>query len=93
MRNIELGPVRPVGAVDVRISRQETGGSARGVESNEVSEATVVRSDALDPGEPPVDTERVEEIRKAIESGDYPLVPAKIADAMIAAEIFLRSGE
>ncbi|WP_260925002.1 flagellar biosynthesis anti-sigma factor FlgM [Novosphingobium sp. 9] len=46
---------------------------------------------ALDPGEAPIDTERVATIRRAVESGNYPLVPAKIADAMIAAGMILRS--
>ena len=40
---------------------------------------------------PPVDAERVAVIRKAVESGTYPLVPARIADAMIAAGLLLRS--
>ena len=93
MRNIELGPVRPVGAVDVRIARQENGSNGKTTVSNKGTEPAVVKSDALDPGAAPVDSERVAQIRKAIESGDYPLVPAKIADAMIAAEIFLRNGK
>ncbi len=38
-------------------------------------------------GEPPVDSDRVAEIRAALEDGSYPLVPAKIADAMIAARV------
>ncbi|MCP5395392.1 MAG: flagellar biosynthesis anti-sigma factor FlgM [Sphingomonadaceae bacterium] len=38
----------------------------------------------------PVDTDRVSEIRKAVEQGTYPLTPAKIADAMIAAGYLLR---
>ena len=37
----------------------------------------------------PVDAERVAEIRQAIQQGNYPLVPAKIADAMIAAPLLL----
>ncbi len=37
----------------------------------------------------PVDTDRVREIRAAIESGNYPLMPAQIADAMIAAPLLL----
>lgn len=93
MRNIELGPVRPVGAVDVRIARQQTGGDGKTAVSSKEAEQAVVKSDALDPGAAPVDSERVAQIRRAIESGDYPLVPAKIADAMIAAEIFLRNGK
>jgi len=38
-------------------------------------------------GEPPVDSDRVAEVRKALQDGSYPLVPAKIADAMIAAQV------
>lgn len=38
----------------------------------------------------PVDTDRVAEIRKAVEQGTYPIIPAKIADAMIAAGYLLR---
>ena len=38
-------------------------------------------------GEPPVDSDRVAEIRAALKDGSYPLVPAKIADAMIAARV------
>lgn len=38
---------------------------------------------------PPVDSNRVTEIREAIQSGNYPLLPAKIADAMIAAPFLL----
>jgi negative regulator of flagellin synthesis FlgM len=41
--------------------------------------------------EPPVDHDRVAEIRKAVEQGHYPLVPAKIADAMIASGFMLRT--
>jgi negative regulator of flagellin synthesis FlgM len=32
-------------------------------------------------------------IRKAIEQGTYPVLPAKIADAVIAAGILLRSAK
>lgn len=92
MRDIELGPVRPVGAIDVKIARQGNGQVDRNDSAEGVS-PTVVKSDALDPGQPPVDADRVDLIRKAIETGDYPLVPTKIADAMIAAGILLRNGK
>lgn len=36
---------------------------------------------------PPVDAERVAQIRAALRDGSYPLVPAKIVDAMIAAQV------
>jgi negative regulator of flagellin synthesis FlgM len=48
--------------------------------------------DAVNPGEAPVDTDRVAVIRKAVESGTYPVFPAKIADAMIAAGMLLTKG-
>lgn len=44
-------------------------------------------------GEPPVSSERVAEIRAALKDGSYPLVPAKIADAMIAARLSMGLGE
>ena len=40
--------------------------------------------------EAPVDQDRIAEIRKAVEQGHYPLVPARIADAMIASGFLLR---
>ena len=40
-------------------------------------------------GSPPIDTDRVSEIREALKDGSYPLVPSKIADAMIAARLML----
>jgi negative regulator of flagellin synthesis FlgM len=36
---------------------------------------------------PPVDTDRVATIRKAIEEGRFPLSPATIADNMIALKL------
>jgi negative regulator of flagellin synthesis FlgM len=39
----------------------------------------------------PVDADRVVEIRKAVEQGSYPLLPTRIADAMIAAGYLLRA--
>ena len=42
---------------------------------------------ASDLTSPPVDTARVAEIRSALRDGTYPLVPTKIADAMIAAQV------
>ena len=42
---------------------------------------------------PPVDSDRVAQIRSALAEGSYPLVPARIADAMIAAGLRLSLGE
>lgn len=38
---------------------------------------------------PPIDAERVAQIRDALRDGSYPLVPTKIVDAMIAAQVSL----
>ncbi|MFX8964967.1 flagellar biosynthesis anti-sigma factor FlgM, partial [Acinetobacter baumannii] len=50
-------------------------------------------SDAVKAGDAPVDPERVATIRKAIDEGKYPVIPVKIADAMIAAGILLRKAD
>jgi negative regulator of flagellin synthesis FlgM len=36
---------------------------------------------------PPVDAERVQQIKRALQEGRYPIVPAKIADRLIAAQL------
>ncbi|MCB2076107.1 MAG: flagellar biosynthesis anti-sigma factor FlgM [Novosphingobium sp.] len=92
MPPIEIGPARAVGAIESRLARQAGTQSDR-AKAAPSGEPAVVRSDALDPGPAPVDAERVRAIRDAVESGTYPVVPAKIADAMIAAGIMLRSGK
>ena len=92
MPPIEVGPLRAISAIENRLARktgENSGHSAR----TQKSEPAVVQSDVLDPGEMPVDAERVEIIRKAVEQGTYPVLPARIADAMIAAGIMLRSGK
>ncbi|MCW1428825.1 flagellar biosynthesis anti-sigma factor FlgM [Novosphingobium sp. JCM 18896] len=92
MPPIELGPTRPIGAVDVRIARQSAG-LRETAETKSGTPSTVAASDVLDPGEAPVDTSRVEVIRKAIETGQYPVFPAKIADGIIAAGMLLTKGQ
>ena len=92
MPPIEVGPLRAVSAIESRLARK-TGDSSGHSARAEKSEPAVVQSDVLDPGEMPVDAERVELIRKAVEEGTYPVLPARIADAMIAAGILLRSGK
>jgi negative regulator of flagellin synthesis FlgM len=90
MRPIEIQPVRltrttekVVAAQPVKVSPKVASGE-KDIEVN-LSELQI--------GSPPVDAERVAQIRDAIEKGSYPLVPAKIADAMIAASMLLRKGE
>ncbi|MBB4858134.1 negative regulator of flagellin synthesis FlgM [Novosphingobium chloroacetimidivorans] len=100
MPPIEVGAPRAIGAVSAEIARKsgaDINPAAAAVPTADTSAAaaakpTVATSATLDPGEAPINTDRVAQIRKAVESGNYPLVPARIADAMIAAGMFLRSG-
>ncbi|ARU15942.1 flagellar biosynthesis anti-sigma factor FlgM [Croceicoccus marinus] len=94
MASHEIGPIRPVftGATRLNPAAGATSAPARAA-STAAAAGGLALSDALDPGAPPVDAQRVAEIRKAIEQGTYPLVPHRIADAMIAAGMFLRTGK
>lgn len=97
MPPIEIGPkgpqvLRAVGAADHRTVPQRLLGSDRAAEVANPRSA-VVRSRAVEPGAPPVDAERVAEIAKAIAQDRYPVLPMKVADAMIAAGLLLRSGK
>jgi negative regulator of flagellin synthesis FlgM len=100
MPPIEVGSAPRIGAVDTRLPTRvaettpahATPAVAKAQTTNTISAAPAVEtSKALDPGAAPVDTDRVALIRKAVESGQYPVLPAKIADAMIAAGMLLRS--
>lgn len=93
MPPIEFGASRPVGPVQVKAAATGSARPAAPARTDTPSAAAQVeRSDALNPGEAaPVDAERVAVIRSAIERGAYPVVPARIADAMIAAQMLLRT--
>lgn len=96
-----IAGLRAVGLVDSRTLRPALGASdpartspastSSASTAAHATQATFQPSRALDPGMPPVDTERVAVIRQAIESGSYPVIPTKIADAMIAAGLLLRA--
>ena len=92
MPPIEVGPLRALSAIESRLARKSGDGSGHSAKVDK-SEPAVVQSEVLDAGEAPVDAERVEMIRKAIEEGTYPVFPARIADAMIAAGMLLRSSQ
>ena len=94
MPPIEIGPARPVGAVRTNAAKPSTpvASAAAPVASSapaSAQAASVQTSPALDPGKPPVDENRVSVIRNAIQKGTYPLLPTKVADAMIAAGLML----
>ena len=67
-----------------------TGPSARPAPQDGVS---VELSAPVRQPQAPVDSDRVAEIRAALRDGNYPIVPAEIADAMIAARHMLGFGE
>ena len=93
-----LGEIRKVGAADVRavptpaaqtpaaLSQPSPAAQAASAQTS----AAMVTATARDAGPIPVDGDRVKVIKKAIDAGTYPVVPAKISDAMIAAGMLLR---
>lgn len=97
MSSIEIGAPRPVSAVHV--TTVGSGTKSAKIEpklvlasaSAAAAAPQVETSDAVKAGTAPVDLERVQTIRHAVETGKYPILPARIADAMIAAEMLLRS--
>jgi negative regulator of flagellin synthesis FlgM len=102
MSSFEIGAPRPVsaaqaitgltGAKPVQTETPAVQATPSGPANATAAAAPQVEtSDAVKPGAAPVDQERVRTIRQAVESGKYPLFPAKIADAMIAAGMLLRS--
>lgn len=103
MPPIEVGPARAASAIDARLARAAGGEALTGTGSSAAARTrvagqasasaspTVETSDALDPGAAPIDSERVQMIRKAVETGTYPVIPTRIADAIIAAGVLLRS--
>ena len=101
MSSFEIGASRPVSAVPNTGQVTTVGQGSKPVLTEATAEAPkaaaagaapqVETSDAVKAGAAPVDQERVSTIRHAIEKGTYPVLPAKIADAMIAAGMLLRS--
>ncbi|MGN6356601.1 MAG: flagellar biosynthesis anti-sigma factor FlgM [Novosphingobium sp.] len=95
MPPIDTRLTSPIGSVqaaslNVRLARTASGSSDQPAKA-ETAEATAVISDTLDAGEVPINAERVREIRKALENGTYPILPATVADGIIAAGLILRT--
>lgn len=73
------------------IARSERARPAKG---DDVQSQSVERAAAgLAGSQPPIDQERVSQIRKAVEEGTYPLLPHRVADELIAAGFILRNGK
>jgi negative regulator of flagellin synthesis FlgM len=88
-QGFEVGPANPLRPIEPRIA--QAAGSGPQAPGKTQASAAAKATNVLDPGEPPIDAERVGLIRKAVENGTYPVVPAQIADAIIAAGMLLRS--
>ena len=93
MSSFEIGASRPVGARQVNgVTGVQAASTTPTTQDTTATTASteVATSDAVKAGEAPVDTDRVASIRKAVDSGTYPLIPTKIGDAMVAAGMLLR---
>lgn len=88
----------PVAAVSTGEAARGSKGASEAAPRSAVKAApqqgvSVELGSTVDASQPPVDAERVEQIREALKDGSYPIVPAKVADAMIAARMMLGLGE
>jgi len=91
MPPIEVPPLRPRAAIDLRQARPATERTQTTPQGELAAPAVEVSTPAG--GQPPIDHSRVEVIRKAIEEGRYPVIPMRVADALIASGLLLRSGK
>lgn len=100
MASFEIGASRPVGAVQLSTVQPATQPAAATDSTSTTptptaqtsAAAQVQTSLAVSAGTAPVDQTRVDEIRKAVQNGTYPVIPTRISDAMIAAGMMLRKG-
>lgn len=79
-------PLRPVS----RDSAARTTGAPREAGIAPADQGvTVETGNRVSAGSVPVDGDRVATIKEALRDGSYPIVPAKITDALIAARLML----
>jgi negative regulator of flagellin synthesis FlgM len=81
-----IGPARPLSDSD-RAQFAQSPAAPAAADARPGVTVDISATAASDLGTPPVDPERVEKIRSALRDGTYPLVPTRIADAMIAAQV------
>lgn len=82
-----VSPARPVSDTDRTAAQATSGARDASGRTGSTGDAGISIEVAapVDNAQPPVDNDRVAEIRQALRDGSYPLVPTQIADAMIAA--------
>lgn len=83
---IKTGAVvaRPVSGVNALGKVAEVKGASRAAPAVQTNASALTSSMAATP---PVDVERVAKIRKAIEDGNFPLIPSTIADRLLALKL------
>jgi len=84
-----VSPVRAVAAGERAQIEARTRPAAPASAGAAASGVSLEVSAPVEASAPPVDAERVQQIKAALADGTYPLVPTKIADAMIAAQVSL----
>ncbi|GAA0725936.1 flagellar biosynthesis anti-sigma factor FlgM [Sphingomonas japonica] len=94
---IGFKPSTPVDRRSVARVSSAAGGNAAAASTDAQAQATssdsIAASARLLSAAPPVDTERVAEIRRAIADGRFPIMPATIADRMLALKLNWRPNE
>lgn len=87
----DITPVHKTGTIRPQVPHPEAAPERRTHPAQVSRDAgvTVEADPGLSAATPPFDVERVNEIRKALEDGTYPVLPTRIADAMIAARYLL----
>jgi negative regulator of flagellin synthesis FlgM len=98
MADIKLGAVSPIAMAGLRIATGRSGAStSSGAASVEATAsdnaASAAAAQSLGAGAVPVDDDRVLQIRKAIADGNYPVIPSRVGDAIIAAGILVWSSK
>jgi len=90
----DINPARAVAASAPVAAATSTPGASDATPATTTAPAastTSAVSGTLGTGGATVNADRVAAISKAIKHGDYPLIPTKIGDAMIAAGVMLRT--
>lgn len=89
----KLGGIGPIRGVTRELSGEKPLSRSEPAQGPVDRGVSVETAAALGARDVPVDAERVEQIRAALRNGSYPLVPARIADAIIAARHMLSDGQ
>lgn len=87
-------PVRGINATGGRETAEARPDKPRANSAAVADKGVAVQTGAkVSAGAAPVDSDRVEQIRDALRDGSYPIVPARITDAMIAARLLLSTSQ